>query len=75
MHVQTMQVVLGLYMMLFLEVLLLAIITNQQIQILFFWIFLISLFGPMFMLETRPGQPFHCFGVVSRFVKFRNLNL
>lgn len=69
--VQRMQVLLELCMMLFSGALLFAIITYQQIRRHFFWSFLISLFGQMFMFRIMPGLLFHCFGVVFRFVKFR----
>jgi hypothetical protein len=69
--VPRMQVLLGLCTMLFPGALLLAIITYQQIRRHFFWSFLISLFGQMFMFKIMPGLLFHCAGVVSRFVKFR----
>ena len=69
--VQRMQVLLGLYMMLFPGALLLAITTCQQTQRHFFWSFLISLFGQMFIFKIMPGLLCHYFGVASRLVKFR----
>jgi hypothetical protein len=69
--VQRMQVLLGLYMMLFPGALLLAIITCQQIRRHFLWSFLISLFGQMFIFKIMPGLLCHCFGVGSRFVNLR----
>lgn len=71
MLVQKMQAVLGLYMTQFLEALLLAIITSQQIQKHFFWSFLISLFGQIYMFEIKLGLLSLCFGVESRFVKLQ----
>lgn len=69
--VQRMQVLLGLYMMLSPGALLLTITTCQQTRRHFFWSFLISLSGQMFIFKTMPGLLCRYFGVVSRLVKFR----
>ncbi|XP_075647058.1 uncharacterized protein LOC142617968 isoform X2 [Castanea sativa] len=68
--VQRMQVLLGLYMMLFPRALLLAITTCQQTRRHFFWSFLISLSGQMFIFKIMPGLLCHYFGVASRFYAF-----
>ncbi|KAL4599150.1 hypothetical protein ACB092_11G106700 [Castanea dentata] len=63
-----MQVLLGLYMVLFPGALLLAITTCQQTRRHFFWSFLISLSGQMFIFKIMPGLLCHYFGVASRWV-------
>lgn len=67
---QKTQVLLGLFMMLFPEALLLATTTGQQIQTPFFWRSLINRSGQMFMFEIMPRLLFLYSGVVCRSVKF-----
>ena len=64
--VQTIQVELGLFMMRFHAAFSLIITIALRSQTPCWWIFLISLFGLMYMFEIRQRHQFHCFGVGFR---------
>ena len=63
-------VLLGPFMMLFPEALLLVTTTGQQILTPFFWSSLINHSGQTFMFEITPRLLFLYSGVVCRSVKF-----